>query len=302
MKKVLPIFGLLIVTMLLASLAIAVPTENPKEKGPKTIVFEKIYKLLLKLSLPKSLDKYYKGSEPEVVGNEYLGEMFKLSGFLNGIIVNIQGGDFANAENSFNAFSVQYDNISKMVPRWKEYFYKGIVAEIGHDIKDHNVPETFKDIAELGEKSCDRCHRNNKGYVWANFYWRNFDTVNISTPEGPLPWPMAKAKYLAIGFDGATINLAEGKRDQANASFDLFNKMFHNLKTACSNCHDTPRYYFVSNDVMSLVDKFGDKVKSGNLTGAQVVQGQIGEQCMKCHIVHEPNQRIKEMIDLTKRK
>ncbi len=287
----------LVLLMLLVGVAYAEEQEHASFKTTVKAI-ENIYRLFLKMTLPSSIDQYYIGSTPEVPGNVYLGEMFKLAGMMEGIAVNMQEGDFTNAKNSFNAFSAQYDSVSKMVPEWKIYFDKKLVAEIGKDIDDHNVSKTFADLGKLGEKVCAQCHRNSKPQVWAKFYWRDFRTVNISTPEGNMSWPEAKAKYVASSFDGATINLAEGKRDSANQSAELFKLMYTvNVKNACSSCHATPRYYFVSDDVIALVDQYEIKIKAGDLAGAQNLQGQIGEQCMRCHITHEGQQRMKEMID-----
>ncbi len=259
--------------------------------------FENIYRLFLRDSLPKSLDGIYNGSQPETVGNMYLGQMFAMEGPLAAMVINLQEGDFANATNSFNVFSVQYKTTSEMVPEWKQYFDEDLVAKIGNDINDHNVSSAMTDIGNLGEK-CDRCHRDNKPQVWVNFYWRDFRTVNVTLPApiGNKSWPDAMG-VVAGAFDGATVNLAEGKQDLANQSFDLFNASYMtSLKNACSNCHTTPRFYFVSDDVAALVNQFGNDIKSGNLTAAQGIQGAIGEQCMKCHILHQGPQLMKEMI------
>jgi len=292
----------LVLLMFLVGVAFAEEQEHASIKaGVKAIetrAVDAIYRLLLKMTLPPSLDQYYIGSTPEVPGNEYLGEMFKLGGMMQGIAVNMQDGDFTNAKNSFNAFSAQYNSVSNMVPEWKKYYDKKLVTEIGKDIDDHDVPKTFADLGKLGENVCAKCHRNSKPQVWVKYYWRDFRTVNISTPEGNMPWPEAKTKYVVSTFDGATIELAEGHRDEANQSVELFKLMYTiNVKNACSSCHTTPRYYFVSDDVIALVNQYEEKIKAGDLAGAQNLQGQIGEQCMRCHITHEGQQRMKEMMD-----
>jgi len=287
----------LVLLMLLVGVAYA---EDEEHASVKTAVkaIEKIYQLFLKMTLPSSLDQFYEGSVPEVPGNAYLGEMFKLGGMMEGIAVNMQEGDFTNAKNSFNAFSAQYNYVSKLVPEWKKYYDKKLVAQIGKDIDEYNVPKTFADLGKLGENVCAKCHRNSKPQVWVKYYWRDFRTVNISTPEGNMSWPEAKAKYVASSFDGATIFLAEGNRDAANRSVELFKSMYvTNVTNACSSCHTTPRYYFVSDDVIDLINQYEDNIKAGDLAGAQILQGQIGEQCMRCHITHEGQQRMKEMMD-----
>ena len=85
---------------------------------PSTAI-ETLYKLVLERALPSSLDPIYQGSIPERVGNAYLGEMFNMAGPLSAIAINVQQGDWTNAKTSFNAFSAEYNNVSKMVPEWR---------------------------------------------------------------------------------------------------------------------------------------------------------------------------------------
>ena len=132
------------------------------------------------------------------------------------------------------------------------------------------------------------------------YYWRDFRTVNITTPGGNVPWP-AGMEFIATAFDGTLINLAEGKLDKAKQSAELFRTMFPpKLKEACNQCHDSERKYFVTDDVATLVDQYVSAADAGKIQDVQKLQGQIGEQCMKCHIIHEPQQKMKEMMDSTK--
>ena len=297
MNKNVTIYVLVLIMFLIGA---AYAGEQEKEHASVNAavkVIENIYRLFLKMTLPSSLDNVYEASTPEVIGNAYLGEMFKMAGMMQVIAEEMQAGEFTNARNTFNAFSIQYNNVSKMVPEWKKYFDKKLVAEIGKDIDNNDVSKTLVDMGRLGENVCAKCHRNNKPQVWAKYYWKDFRTVNVSTPAGNMSWPAAKAIFVASSFDGATINLAEGRKGAANQSAERFTSMFSNLKNACDSCHTTERKYFVSADVVVLVDQYEIEIKAGNLTGAQILQGQIGEQCMRCHITHEGQQRMKEMMD-----
>ena len=258
--------------------------------------FENLYKLFLERSLPSSLDQVYQEARPERVGNVYLGEMFKMVGLFEGIAINVQQGDWTNAETSFNAFSTEYNNVSKMVPEWRQYFDKNLVTKIGKDIDNQDVNKTFEDIGTLGEK-CDNCHRDKKPQVWMKYYWRDFRTVNITTPNGNMSWP-AGMEFIATALDGTLINLLEGKKDQANENAETFKAMFPpKLKEACNQCHDSERKYFVTDDVATIVDQYVSATKAGDIQKVQTLQSQIGEQCMKCHIVHQTQQKMKEMMD-----
>jgi hypothetical protein len=73
--------------------------------------------------------------------------------------------------------------------------------------------------------------------VWAKYYWKDFDTVKVSTPEGDMPFGPAMYKYLDIaGFAAMGSNIKEGKKDEANNSFKMFKFMLLNFKQACNEC------------------------------------------------------------------
>lgn len=246
--------------------------------------------------LPGSLNQYYPSGEPPIL----LLNMLDMVDAFDDTTVNLQENDLVNAKNSFNKFSGEYDNVSKMVPEWSGYFDKSLVANIGSDIDNQNIPKAFDDIGRLGE-SCDKCHREIKPLVWAKYYWKDFGRINVTTvnPNEPVaPWPDAMEKYLAPNFEGMITNLNEGKQDAANQSFKNFRTMLLNFKNACSDCHTTESKYFVSDDVMAMVNQTGDYVKSGNITGVEQNVQIIGmETCYKCHVLHQSAQMMKELMN-----
>lgn len=261
-------------------------------------VLENVYRLFMRISLPKSLDEQYKGSVPETMSSPYLFEMLKMAGFFEGIVVNVQEGDIANAKNAFNKFSGEYDKMSTLVPEWKNYFDRGLVDQLGKDLNTGNVAvdTVMQDVQKIGV-SCDRCHGNEWPQVWAKYYWRDFDTVNVNTPMGNMAWPDAM-QVKATGFDGIVVNLEEDKRTEAYNSWQLYKTMLLNFKEACNNCHTTPRYYFVSNDVLAKVDQMGEDI-AGNVAVDEIILEQqlLGENCYKCHIIHQPAQRMKDKME-----
>lgn len=259
-------------------------------------MFEKVYRLFMSLSLPPALDTIYNGSVPEKLSSPYIFEMFKLADPMTGIGVDAQRDDWANATANFEQFKDQYKNLSKMVPQWKGYWDINLVNQLGKDLKNKNKSAVFQDLGKIGQ-GCGKCHENQMPQVWAKYYWRDFDTVNVSTPEGNLPFTDAMYKYLDIaGFSAIGVNIKEGRQQDAFNSFTMFQTMLLNFKQACNECHDTPRYYFVRDDVMANVTKMGDYIQAGKLGDAELIRQQLGETCIKCHIVHMPAQDMKDMI------
>lgn len=297
MKKTICILVLLI----LLTAGISYAEENKDTNVVQTArfglvnAFENLYQLFMKSSLPDSLDKSFQTQKPEVPGSEWLGEMFTLSGTFEGIATNLQEGDMVNATVSYNVFASEYKNVSKKVPEWKGYFDMITVDKLGKDLKSKNVSAAFQDIGTIGA-TCSRCHADRQPQVWAKYYWRNFDTVNVSTSNGNLSWTPAMFA-LAGAFDGIGVNAAKGNQTATNNSFNQFNALYTDVKNACSNCHDTPRYYYVSNDVFDMINQTGDYITAGNLAAAQINQQKLGIQCYKCHVLHMPAQDMKDKME-----
>ncbi len=253
--------------------------------------FENLYSEFMQKSLPGTLDKYYSGSTPETISGQWVGDMFAMAGALDGTVVNLQEGDMANATASYNAFSGMYNNISDRVPEWKGYFNITAVDNLGKDLAANNTPASFQDIGAIGA-TCSKCHEDHQPQVWAKYYWKNFDTVNVSTTHGNMTWGDSM-EALAGTYAGIGINAAKGNQSAANDSFNQFRDLYTDVKVACSNCHDSPRYYYVSDDVFATIDQMGQNITDGNMKNAIAIQQSLGVQCYRCHVLHMPAQDMK---------
>jgi cytochrome c556 len=273
-------------------------SQHALQQGMKGFIdmFEQVYRLFMRLSLPQSLDNIYNESTPETPSGSYIPEMFKMAEPMIGITTDVQEGDMTNATVNFNQFKAQYIKVSKMVPKWEGYWDIKLVNKLGADLKKNNVPAVFQDVGAIGQ-GCSKCHANEMPQVWAKYYWKDFDTVNVSTPEGNLSWTDAMTKYLDGAYSGTGSNIREGKQQDALNSSMLFESMMLNFKQACNNCHKTPRYYFVSDDVMANVTQMKNDIQTGNLADAETIREQLGETCIKCHIIHMPAQDMKDKME-----
>ena len=241
--------------------------------------------------LPQSLDQYYQSVPPQPP--EYLLKMYELGGTMVGISVNIQQEDMANATKSYAAFYENYKNSAEMVPEWKDYYDNEAVERMGDALETGDIPGVFQSMGEVGA-GCANCHKDNMPAVWNKYIWKDFREVMINTPnpeEPQLPWAAAKMKYLVAGFDGIGINIKQGNQAGAQQSFELFTEMFNNTKQACGACHATERRYYVSDDIMGMIDTLGQEIDAGNLTAAESIRQGIGAQsCYACHVLHMPAQ------------
>ena len=246
-----------------------------------------------KEGLPSSLGQYYE-SKPPV----YLIKMFELGEAMMGIGVNIQQGDMANAKKSFNDFSGKYKDSSNLVPEWNKYYDLNLVKKMGDSLDSGNVSAVFEDLGKVGA-SCVGCHKEKMPPVWIQYNWNDFGKMTLNTPnpdEPVLPWPDAKLKYLAPGFDGIGVNIKNNNQNGAQESYGLFKMMFDNMNSTCSSCHASPPKYYVSADIRTMVDMMGEKINSGNLTEAEGLRMGIGiESCYKCHVLHMPAQYAKDI-------
>jgi cytochrome c556 len=241
--------------------------------------------------LPQSLDQYYQSAPPQPP--EYLLKMTELGETMMGISINIQQGDMMNAKKSYAAFYENYKNSAKMVPEWKDYYNKSAVEKMGVALDTGDIPGVFQSMGDVGA-GCSNCHKDTMSAVWNKYNWKDFRKVMINTPnpeEPQLPWAAAKMKYLAAGFDGIGVNIKQGNQTGAKQSFDLFTKMFNNTKQACGACHATERKYYVSDDIMGMINTMGQEIDAGNLTAAENIWQGIGAQsCYACHVLHMPAQ------------
>ncbi|NJD52660.1 MAG: hypothetical protein FIB07_07300 [Candidatus Methanoperedens sp.] len=253
--------------------------------------FEKLYKLFMKKSLPESLDQFYANSVPEVPSSEWVGEMFILAGAFDATLANMQENDMANAIVSYEAFASEYQNVSQKVPEWKGYFDIAAVDKLGEDLKNNNTPEAFKDIGPIAA-TCEKCMGERRAQVWAKYYWKSFDAVEVNG----MTWKDAMIS-LAVSFGGIGTNAAEGQQNETNNSFNQFNASYKDLKDACSNCHDTPRYYYVSDDVFTRIDQMGKDINDGDLKAARAIQQELGIQCYRCHVLHMPAEDMKDKME-----
>lgn len=272
-------------TLLYMGSSTAKTVELKNDNGPKELAWAR--------PLPESLDRWY-DDQPI-----YLFKMFELGGLLMGVLVNTQQGDTANAKIAYQIFSSEYKNSSKMVPEWKKYYDVKAVNKVGDALETGDRNKTLASIEVVFQK-CFSCHTAEKTKVFAKYHWKDFNDVKMRTvnPEQPeTSWTEAKAKYLVTGFDGTISNARENQQEAANKSFQQFKVMFKFMNDSCYSCHDTERKYYVSEDVMNLMNMAEEQIKSSDLMNASNTMEQIGMiSCYKCHVTHEPFQRLKDIV------
>ncbi len=283
-----------VAVVLIISGLLVVSGKMPKAESPNVISN-------MARPLPDSLDKWFETKTPW--GQPlYLFKMFDLGDSMMGVLVDVQQDDMTNAKISYQIFKNEYKNSSKMVPEWRGYYDPEAVDKVGKALETGDKNKVLASIDAVFQ-TCSKCHIATKTKVFAKYNWKDLKDVKMKTvnPEQPeAPWTEAKAKYLVTGFDGTIANAKENQQEATNKSFQQFKTMFLYMKDACKSCHDTERKYYVSDDVMALVDKAEGEISSGDLNNASNTMQQIGGACFDCHQTHEPLQRLKELVSTEK--
>jgi cytochrome c556 len=251
---------------------------------------------------PASLDQYFPPKAPAPL---YLIEMFTLAGPFEGIGVNLQEGDMANAKLNFQAFNTEYAKISKMVPEWTSQFPQAPVDALGAAINGGNPAQIGPAMGNVGN-ICSSCHLVNQVKVEQQYHWKNFDDVKVKDPVrgNSLAW----ADYMtALGgtFEGSLVDLQEGNLDNARKNFQAFSAQFKTMATdGCKQCHsdpatgkEIPRQYYVDPASQALIDQMGQALAKTPPDAATItnLSGAIGNAiCLNCHLVHLPGQVAKD--------
>lgn len=256
-------------------------TKTGGEDGMKSIMVR---------PLPDSLDKWYED------GPVYLFRMFGLAQNMTGIVVNTEQGDKDNANIAYQNFLTEYQQIREMVPEWKHFYDVKAVEKVGKALETGDKGQI---LAAMGPvfQTCSPCHVETKTKVWAKYHWKDFNTVMMKTVDpskNVTSWKEAKSVYLLSGFDGTIVNARENQKDATFESFQLFKAMFQFMNESCTSCHETERGHYVSEDVMSLIEKAEEEISNNELNSAAETMEVIGGTCFDCHQTHEPIQRLVE--------
>ncbi len=282
--------GLLLLLVVLAACA-----KNPQPQVDQLTKENQSLKELVGI-LPASLDNYFPPKAPAPV---WLLEMFSLAGPFEGIGGDLQQGDIAGAQANYQAFKTQYAKMAGMVPEWTARFPQAPVDALGQALASGDPAKVGPAMGQVGAV-CGSCHQLYMVKVQQKYHWPDFRQVKVIDPltQQSLSW---KDYMVAVSgaFGGVSNDLQQRQLDKACQNFEAFNTRFKTLAGACSNCHATPRTYFVDANVQGMIDQLG-KALAATTPDPQAIgqlSGAIGNECLKCHWVHYPAQNSKELLE-----
>jgi cytochrome c556 len=245
---------------------------------------------------PASLDKLY---PPQSKEPQFIQQMHKMSGSFGGVFVNMKEGDWENAEKKAQAFVKAYEETSKMVPEWKDYFDLKAVKEFAAAVPSHDPAKIGKASGPVG-KTCGKCHGEQTVAVWTRYHWPKVDKIKMVDPVTDKELSYGKFMHKISGtFKGVTVNFGEGQYDRSSKALRNFKKRYMELKSTCSKCHtnDAVKQFFVGPPVAEAFDNLAKELTSakpnpGNFWKNIGTIGKLG--CKQCHLTHRSYAIIQE--------
>ncbi len=243
---------------------------------------------------PQSMDQYY---PPQSQAPVYLLQMFELEGAFSGIMANMQQGNFEAAQGAYQGFLAKYKELSEMVPEWKDYFDMELVEALGEALQSGDPGRIQQTMGGVGQ-TCGSCHRDNMLGTWYRYAWKDFHEISVQDPVSQQEVGWKDYMYMVAGdFGGIGGALQQGQAEGARMAYQSLSSRMEGLKKACENCHESERLYYVSEDVMEILDTMGAELTKEKPNPAQIgeLSGQLGMvSCRGCHLVHMPAAMVQE--------
>lgn len=243
---------------------------------------------------PESMDQYY---PPQAEAPVYLLEMYSVDHAWAAIIVNLQQRDLAAARKAYQDFAKKYNQFSKMIPEWKDYFKPDLVEALGKALEGGDPQQIQQEMGKVGS-TCGSCHEDNMPSTSYRYWWKNFHEISVKDPVSGKEVDFKAYKHMLAGdFAGIGVNLQQGRVDAARKAYQGFNSRMEELKKVCENCHETERRYYVSQDVMDTLTTMGVELAKEKPNPEKIgkLSGQVGmASCRGCHLVHTTAAMVQE--------
>ena len=239
------------------------------------------------------LDKFY---PPQAQAPVLLIEMLKLAMFYHSVGYDAVQNDWKNAQRGFENFKEQIIKLSGMIPKWKQYFKMDVVEELGRAVAQKNVSAIMEvRNKKIGGGICGKCHSEYRTQVWFRYHWKDFGKIMVVDPVSQKNFRyFIFMTMVAESFEGIKIDTLQNQPANAVKAFKAFTARVGALKKVCRECHDPKQgemRYFVSSDVMGIIDQLGVELSKTTPTHEKVEGLFMGigiAMCYKCHQVHGP--------------
>jgi|GEM_PF-2711074 cytochrome c556 len=236
---------------------------------------------------PASLDQHYSGPT-----SAYLQRMQLLASQYGRLQVRLEDGDWAGLAATVTTFETEYNEAAKMVPEWNAFFPSTpiVALKAAASSKDQKAAAA---ALELVEQVCFKCHDVNRLAVWRKHHWFEFKHIAISDPVSQQSLSWKSFMYaMAHSFMAASTYLVEKDYVESQMHVDNLRKELSSLQSGCISCHGSePRLYFVSSDVVAILDQIYDDLATPDpdvIALTKSLQEVGNKSCYGCHVVHTP--------------
>ncbi|MFN7066111.1 MAG: hypothetical protein ACK4OF_08200 [Aquificaceae bacterium] len=236
---------------------------------------------------PKSLEKYY---PPQSQRMEFLSNMHAMSVALHGINLNINEGNWEKALEWANQLKRSYEESSRMVPEWKDYYKPAFADSLVKAVQSRNVDAVIKASRELGQ-TCSKCHQENQAVVKLYYHFPRYDNIQI---EDPVELQNLKTKdymkKLTDSMKSLRVFLLQGNVSKAKEHGENFVERARQLNTMCTKCHTSKASIeaLAGKDYLTALDNLQKALSAPQINRDVVFRymSEIGQYCYRCHNVH----------------
>ncbi len=236
---------------------------------------------------PKSLDKYY---PPQSQKMEYLSSMHAMSTAFHGINLNINEGKWDKALEWANQLKKAYEDASRMVPEWKDYFKPALADDLVKAVQSKNADAVIRASRELGQ-TCSKCHQDNQAVVKLYYHFPRYDKITL---EDPVELQNLKTKdymkKLSDSMKSLRVFLLQGEIAKAKEHGNNFVERAKQLNTMCTKCHTSKASIesLAGREYITALDNLQKALNAPQPNRDVIFKhlSEIGQYCYRCHNVH----------------
>ncbi|NPA32447.1 MAG: hypothetical protein GXO04_02345 [Aquificae bacterium] len=247
---------------------------------------------------PESLSRFYPPISERPV---FLEKMHAMSTALSGIRLNINEERWDNALRWAEDFLRTYEEVSRMVPEWKDYFKLGEARKLIDAVRDKDIDGVVERMKAVG-RSCSECHADNEISVKIYYRFPDFGKVSV---EDPIEWrEMDYGEFmraLSSSMKALYVFLSQGDDEGAREAGDAFVQRARAVGESCKKCHTRREEIraILSEDYERTIERIEELLGKDKLPRDEIksLVNRAGVSCWVCHNVHLIPARLRSALE-----
>jgi cytochrome c556 len=213
-----------------------------------------------------------------------------MSTAFTGIRLNVNEDNWEKAREWAEKLKELYNETSKMVPEWKDYFKPKLADDLVKAVSSRNVDRVIEATRKLGE-TCAKCHQDNELAVKLTYRFPSFEKVKIEDPVEFMEYETGKyMKEMTNSLKAMKVFLMQGEGEKAQESGLNFVERARQLSAMCSKCHTNKlsEEVILGKDYRQALDRLEELLSTSKPSKEEIYKtlGSITVSCTKCHNVH----------------